>query len=152
LVNSHLLECSVVIILVPLCCGVDNSSAYYSSPRILDAVCRAGACSTTGAVQQTAGLTGDSIAYQVGPGDGSLELPSLYKQQRFELLVAGKGAFELGVVKAGCSVCVPVFTTESLSEDGTWLAVSGSPIWFRKSEGAAWILDMREVHSPDGCM
>lgn len=52
----------------------ENGGDIHTDPRTLDRVCVAGGCKPTGQTSVVDGLTEGTLAYQIGPGGGALEL------------------------------------------------------------------------------
>lgn len=71
-------------------CGGPGGPHVEHHPRLLDKICQGDQCTITGAVRRTTGLTSDSVGYQLGPGAGSIVIPS--PGNNASVLVRGHGA------------------------------------------------------------
>lgn len=86
-----LLVAGVMALGVGACFGPVDASG--PIPQQLTDLCKGGACDTTGAARRTTGLTSDTIGYQLGPGAGSVLIPSA--RGSFSALVRGHGTFSM---------------------------------------------------------
>lgn len=148
--DSWKLRAFAILQLALLACGNDGGG--YSAPRLLDQ-CLKTECSTTGTTTQGKGLTDDSIAFRIQPGECSIHIPfDLPSHDEIEILVAGEGGLSVGSYKDGG---VGVYGSRfPLSQDGIWIPVSDVRPMRLKYDGgeSAWLLDIRVREYDTGCM
>lgn len=111
-----LLAIAIAILLAGACSGADLSKPT-ERLRILDDLCQADGCTTSGSARRTTGLTSDSVGYQLGPGAGSLVMPRP-PGDNVSILVRGHGTLRVNCVRGGADC-----SSEPLPADYDWIDV-----------------------------
>jgi hypothetical protein len=148
-VDNLRLRALLFLQLALLACNNDENS--YSIPRLLDQ-CLWTPCSTTGTAIQTKGFTDDSVAFEVLPGEATIDMPFDFPSGNTkEILVAGEGILtvDLGKADSGSSS-----SEYALLPEGLWIPISNvRPLRLHLSgTQSASVLDIRVKQTPEGCM
>ena len=117
----------VLLVLVVVCAGcldlelLDFDRSRPSDPRLLDRACRGGECTTEGRARAVGGITADAIAYEIGPGAGSVTIPLEPLDGVdfvIELLMVGNGAVTVSAAE--------FLDSFELSDEPRWYEISGT--------------------------
>ncbi len=86
-------------------------------PQWLTGLCADNACATMGSARQTTGITSDTIGFQLGPGAGSVLIPSVPGD--LSILARGYGTFSAELL-GGSTV------ERDIPKDYGWVDIGGS--------------------------
>ena len=96
--------------------------------RVIDKACAADHCPMKGAAKRTSGITANAIGLRLGPGEGEVTIPldkffpvAGDNTWRYEVLVAGDGAFEFAYC---ATVCGP-WSSATAHAEYAWVSLGG---------------------------
>ncbi len=126
----------LALLAVGACMGnvdLSSSSGATGESQQLSALCQDSACDTTGTARRTTGITSDTVGFQLGPGAGSVLVPSV--PGHFAVLVRGHGTFSADLFGK--------YTAQhDIPPDYTWVDIGG--------DEDAGIADVRFSVADDG--
>lgn len=106
----------VALLAAGACSSPSDFGSQQGASQELTGLCTDSTCDTTGSARRTTGLTSDTIGFQIGPGAGSVLIPSV--PGHFSVLVRGHGTFSAELI--GTSTA-----QHDIPKDYAWVDIGG---------------------------